>query len=117
MVEAELFTRLKDDAGVSALVGTRIYPKKAPQNVQTPYIIFHVISDIDKQCVGGAIYQNDTRIQIDCWSLSYAEVKNLKVAVKSSLIGFKSAYEIYSMDDYEPETKLYRELIDFKLKG
>lgn len=117
MIETELFTRLKDDVSISALVGTRIYPKVAPQNAQTPYIVYHVINDNSNQCLGGSIYQNDVRFQIDCWSLKYSEVKQIREAVKSSLIGFKSSNNINCMDDYESETKLYREIIDFKLKG
>lgn len=116
MVEADLYTHLKNSVAVSALVGTRIYPKVAPQNVARPYIVYHVISDVSNQCLGGGVYQNQVRVQIDCWSEKYSEVKSMKQAVKDSLIGFKSSSEIYSMDDYEPETKLFRELIDFKIK-
>ena len=117
MVEIDLYNQLKNDAGVSALAGTRIYPKQAPQNVATPYIIYHVISDIDNQCIEGSVYQSDTRFQVDCWSKKYSEVVAMKDAVKNAIVGFKSSNSISSMDDYEPQTELYRELIDFKLKG
>jgi len=116
-IESDLVTHLNDDSGVSALVGTRIYPLMAPQSVVSPYIVYQVINDNSKQCIGGSVYQNDTRFQIDCWSTKYSEVKAIKEAVLSALIGFKSSYSISNMDDYEPETKLYRQLIDFKLKG
>ena len=117
MIEIDLYTRLKDDAALSALVGSRIYPKKAPQNVQTPYIVYHVITDTNNQCIEGEVYQSDTRFQIDCWSKKYSEVVLVKNAVKASIIGFKSSYQISTMDDYEPETELYREMIDLTLKG
>jgi len=116
-IESDLYTRLKDDSGVSALVGTRIYPLMAPQNVINPYITYQVINDNSNQCIGGSVYQNDTRFQIDCWSTKYSEVKAIKEAVLSSLIGFKSSNSINNMDDYESDTKLYRQIIDFKLKG
>ena len=116
-IESDLYTHLKDDAGVSALVGVKIYPMKAPQNVTSPYISYQVINDNGNQCMSGEVYQNDTRFQIDCWSTKYSEVKAIKEAVISALIGFKSSNSISNMDDYEPDTKLYRQLIDFKLKG
>jgi len=116
-IESDLVTQLKNDSGVSALVGTRIYPLKAPQNVTNPYIVYQVIKDNSKQCIGGSTYQNDVRFQIDCWSTKYSEVKAIKEAVLSSIEGFKSSYNISVMDDCEPETKLYRQIIDFKLKG
>jgi len=116
-IESDLYTHLKNDSGVSDLVGTRIYPLMAPQNVINPYITYQVISDNSKQCIGGSVYQNDTRFQLDCWSTKYTEVKAIKEAVLSALIGFKSSYAISNMDDYESDTLLYRQLIDFKLKG
>lgn len=117
MIEIDLYNQLKNDTSVSDLVGTRIYPKVAPQNVTTPYIVYHVVNDIDNQCLSGDIYQNDTRFQVDIWGKKYSEVKQLKTAVKSSISKFKSSYDLSSMDDYEKDTELYRELLDFKLKG
>lgn len=116
MIEADLYSYLKNDTGISAIVGTRIYPKVAPQNVQTPYIVYHEIISDDNQCMGGVIYQTDTRFQVDCWSPKYSEVKALKTAVKTAIVGFKSSNSITTRDDYEPETNLYREMIDFILK-
>jgi len=116
-IESDLVAHLKNDSGVSALVGTRIYPLMAPQNVINPYITYQVVNDNSNQCMGGEVYQNDTRFQLDVWSTKYSEVKAIKEAVLSALIGFKSSNSISNMDDYEPDTKLYRQLIDFKLKG
>lgn len=116
-IESELFARLKNDATVNSFVGTRIYPLVAVQNVIKPYITFQVINDNSNQCIEGTIFQNDTRFQIDIWSTKYSEVKAIKQAVLESITGFKSSNSISNMDDYEDETKLYRQLIDFKLKG
>lgn len=117
MIESDLYNHLKNDAGVSALVVTRIYPLKAPQDVQTPYLVYNEIIGQQNQCIGGGIYQEDVRFQIDCWSMKYSEIKQLKEAVTSALIGFKSSYNLNTSGDYEDNTELYREIIDFKLKG
>jgi len=116
-IETELVAKLKSDSGFSALVETRIYPLVAPQTVTTPYITYQVISDISNQCLEGGVYQNSTRIQIDCWSTKYSEVKAIKDAVLSAISGFKASNSINTMDDYESDTKLYRQLIDFKLEN
>lgn len=116
-IEADLVAHLKADSAISNLVGARIYPLIAPQNVTDPYITYQVVSDNSNQCMSGESYQNDTRFQLDCWSTKYSEVKAIKEAVLSALIGFKSSNNISNMDDYEPDTKLYKQLIDFKLKG
>ena len=116
-IKADLYLHLKNDSGVSALVGERIYPMIAPQDVMTPYITYQVVNDNSNQCVGGDVYQNDTRLQVDVWDVKYSKVDEIKEAVISALIGFKSSNSISAMDEYEDETKLYRQLIDFKLKG
>ena len=113
----DLVAHLKNDTEVSALVGGKIYPLLAPQNVSNPYIVYHVISDNSNQCISGDINQNEARFQIDVWSTKYSEVEAIKEAVISALIGFKSSNSISAMDDYESETKLYRKIIDFKIKG
>ena len=117
MIEVDLVNLLKNNVEVSALIGTRIYPLVAPQNVVNPYITYQVINGKDEQCLSGGIYQEDIRFQIDCWSKSYSNVKAIRTAVKNSLIGFKSSNNINVMDDYEAETLLFRQIIDFKLKG
>lgn len=117
MIEVDLVNLLKNNVEVSALVGTRIYHLVAPQNVVNPYIIYRVINEKAEQCLEGGIYQEDIRFQIDCWSKSYSNVKAIRTAVKNSLIGFKGSNNINVMDDYEAETLLFRQIIDFKLKG
>jgi len=116
MIESDLVTHLKADAAITALVGNRISPLKAEQNVAKPYITYQVILDYSNQCLGGGVYANSTRFQIDCWSEKYSEVKAIKTAVINALIGFKSSNNITVMDDYEADTELYRQIIDFKLK-
>jgi hypothetical protein len=84
--------------------------------VVKPYITYQVISDNSNQCVGGTVYQSDVRFQLDCWSTKYSDVKAIKTAVINAIVGFKSSSSISVMDDYESETLLYRQMIDFKLK-
>ena len=117
MIEIDLVAHLKADATLTALIGTRIYPLTAPQNVVKPYITYQVINGNSNQCFSGGIYQEDIRFQIDCWSTSYANVKAISEAVVNSLVGFKKSYNINVMDGYESETLLYRQIIDFNLKG
>lgn len=117
MIESDLVAHLKADSALAALVSTRIYPMAAPQNVVKPYITYQVISDNSNQCIEGGIYQSDTRFQLDAWSTSYSNAKAIKAAVLNAISGFKSSNSISVMDDYESETLLYRQMIDFKLKG
>lgn len=117
MIESDLVAHLKSDVTLTNLVGTRIYPLVAPQNVVKPYITYQVVGGKGKQCLQGGIYQKDKRFQIDCWSLTYSNIKAIEEAVTKRLEGFKGFNSLFTMDDYEPDTLLYRQIIDFKLKG
>lgn len=116
MTEAEVYSLLKNNTGVNALVSGRIYPMVAPQNVVRPYITYRVITGLKIQCMGGEIYQGDYRFQIDVWSETYSNSKAISEAVKSALVGFMSSNNINIEDDYEDETGLFRQVIDFKIK-
>ena len=116
MTEAQVYNLLKNDSGVKALVNERVYPLVAPQNVLKPYITYRVINGLKIQCLGGQIFQGDYRMQLDCYSKTYSNVKAISQAVKSCLIGFMDSHNINIMDDYEDETQLFKQIIDFKIK-
>lgn len=117
MTEIEVYKLLKNDATIKALINERVYPLMAPQNVLKPYATYRVIAGIKLQCLGGQIYQGDYRMQIDCYSLTYSNVKAISEAVKVALVGFMASNNINIIDDYEDETGLFKQIIDFKIKG
>jgi len=116
MTESEVYLLLKNTATIKALINERVYPLVAPQNVPKPYITYRVITGLKLQCMGGQIYQGDYRMQIDCFSLTYSNVKAMSEAVKNALVGFMDSNNISIMDDYEDETALFKQIIDFKIK-
>lgn len=115
-IEAELVAKLKANTTLAGLVSTRIYPLTAPQNVVVPYITYQIINSRGEQCMAGNIYKEDVRVQIDCWSLSYGQVISIKDAVKDSISLWKSSNSISTRDGFESDTKLFRKIIDFKIK-
>ena len=116
MTEKKVYELLKNDTGVKALIDGRVYHLVAPQNVQKPYMIYRVITGLKIQCLGGQIFQGDYRMQLDCFGTSYASVKAISQAVESALVGFLSSNNINIMDDFEDETGLFKQIIDFKIK-
>ena len=116
MTESEVHLLLKNNATLKTLVNERVYPLVAPQNVVKPYITYRVVTGLKLQCMGGQIYQGDYRMQLDCFSLTYSNVKAISEAVKNALVGFMDSNSINIMDDYENETALFRQIIDFKIK-
>lgn len=116
MTESQVYQLLKNNATLITLVNGRVYPIVAPQNVVKPYITYRVVSGLKLQCMSGQIYQGSYRMQLDCFSTTYSNVKAISEAVKSALIGFLDSNNIDIIDDYDDESQLFRQIIDFNIK-
>jgi len=44
-LERGLFARLTSDAGMAALVATRVFPTVAPQDADRPYVVYDITAD------------------------------------------------------------------------
>ncbi len=115
MIEEELFAHLKTNV---TSVDERIYPLIMPQNCTKPALVYTVIFDGDEQTINGCVVCNNIRFQVDVYSESYAEAKTIKEEVKAALYTF-DAYpiDLYTMDGFEEEEELFRQIIDFRLRS
>lgn len=105
------------DPPVSELVGTRIYPGALPQAVVYPAIRYQRIDTVRVYSKAG--YEGDSRprVQIDCWSPNYLEVKRLTGAVRAAMSRYPYAECVDEQEAYEhePEPALYRVVLDFRI--
>lgn len=108
MIEKQLFTALKT-------VCERVYPMFMPDDAVYPSITYQVVYDGANQATNGNLSSRDVRFQVDIFSASYTEAKSLKDLVVNEVIELKGG-DISSQDLYEDEQKLFRQLIDFKIK-
>lgn len=89
MIHEAVYSRLKTDAGVSSIVGTRVYPQKAEQGVVLPCLVYQRIGTSNR-----FLYHNGTtdsalsRFQIDCWAATPTAALQLSAAVVSCLHGW-----------------------------
>jgi len=86
-IEQGLVAELLADAGVSALVGTRVHPHVIPQDGELPAITYQRISSQREMQMDGPLSLIRVRMQVDCWSSSYSGAKSLADAVRSALNG------------------------------
>ncbi len=87
-VSAALYDLLSADTAVAALVGTRIYPKKAPQGVARPYVVYHKTTRRPSQTLTG--YSIARGIwQIDAWAESFDTAETIGTAIEGALDGFR----------------------------
>lgn len=89
-IMAAFHNHLRDDAGVAALVSTRIYEGIAPANAALPRVTLNRISSPSRSAhQGGSGGLVQARIQIDCWgSQGAAEHVSVADAVRDALDGF-----------------------------
>ena len=88
MIEKAIMAWLKTQSTITSKVSTRIYFIRAPQYdtaTALPYIVFEKVSHIQSLVLGGASSFVESRIQFAIHGQTYAEVKDIAVALKSLL--------------------------------
>ena len=87
-MEADLIARLLDVAGVTALVGSRVYVKP-PQDATYPLIRIQRIGSEHAHEMEGAAGICQALTQIDCIGRQVKDVKTLVEQVRQAIQGFK----------------------------
>jgi hypothetical protein len=76
-------TRLLSSTTVSTSVGsTRIYPQHAEQAAALPHIVLREIGNTTEHNLLGTSGTSETRVQIDCYALTYAAAYALREAAR-----------------------------------
>lgn len=129
-MEEALIAYLLADSGVAALVGTppavqRLYWMQAPQSVAKPYGTLQGISGLRDTPMDGPSGLVESRVQIDCYGLTYNSAKTLARAIEAAISGaafsqgttyFQGCFVDAERDGYESDAspdKLFRVSLDF----
>lgn len=125
--ESVIYTLLTGNAGVTALVGAKIYPGRLPQNTVMPAISYELVSGheilpINAQA-GGVLLRS--RVQVTVLAKSYAETKAVHEAARKALLfqrGLIGAVRVISItrdligaDERDDELGLYIQSVDYLL--
>ena len=81
----QLVTKLKADAGLSALVGSRVYADFAPEDVQKPCVYMYITSEDAEDCLDGMVDFADARVRIECVGTSRESADSTSNAVRTAL--------------------------------
>ena len=115
-----LYSYLSTHVGLSALVGTRIYPVDALEQGAKPYCVYAVISEIRHYSHGGYSNLSEYRIQISCYGDTNASARAVVAQVIAALEAWPSVnpnvQKSFFENDffiYEPETELHHIPVDF----
>lgn len=124
--------RLVNDAGVSALVASRVYPQVLPQGASLPAITFEVAGGYAEHGSGADDMERPT-LRVNVWDIDksdgthfgYAGIRALGDAVKSAInrladvtidgFAIDSTFCDLDVDDYEPDTRIHRRILEFEV--
>jgi hypothetical protein len=88
MLAAEaLVFLLQSNAGVSTMVGSRVYPQLVPQTAERPAIAYQRISSIPEYSHSGFSSLSRTRYQLTLEGNTHREALSLALAVRRVLAG------------------------------
>lgn len=106
-VKEAIYSILTQDAGVSALVGTKVYPSVAPSSALEPFIVYSVISNAPIHTMDGG---NSTkyRIQLSCFSFDSKTNTSVVSSIRNAM-GVKrfhgAGYEMVTVEDSTIESE------------
>ena len=114
-----VYTALAANAAVAAIVGTGIYPVRAPQGTSAPYVVFQQVgsdpADTHREAAG-AIHR---MFQFACFATTYEAAVALRDAVTAALdsvalsTGESPTFEDERDGDFDDAIELYRADADF----
>jgi hypothetical protein len=125
MIIEDIAAFLAADAGVSALIGTRIYPMLLPQNATKPAVVYSQVSGVRVTTHDKAKNFTDQVYQLQCIADDPKSVKNLSEKVRQAMEGFQGTMGATNVQGvfmtaerdapYQLDSLTYRTDLDFRL--
>lgn len=106
-VETDLVSAFIGDAGVSALIGDRMYHVEIPGAATFPAVRYNVIS---RRVLGGTCYW--ARVQTSAFAESYSDLKDLRDAIQTLTESKLNWRYFEGSESYENDEGLYHQPID-----
>lgn len=109
--EEALYARMSGYAGLTALVSTRVYPVKLPQDCTYPAVTYQRISTIREVAHGADPGIARTRLQVTSAATTYSGVKAVTAQVRAALQRYDdAAASVAVLDTFlENEVDLFSE--------
>ena len=118
----DLFTYMQTQSGLTNLVDVRMYPLKLPQAAIVPALTYQKIARPRVYSHSGDSHLANPTYQFSCWAKTFEASVALAVQVEAAFTGFSGTMgseTVYAGfisnvidDDIEPETALYRQIVD-----
>lgn len=126
MIDEGLRTFLLGFPGVAAEVDDRIFPAPLPQGVGLPAITYTDVSNLGSTSNDGPDCLERAHYQLDHWAATKEAAGRVERATRAVLSGYRGAWSgiriggVFRRNTwtlYEPETKLYRAITDYRINA
>jgi len=104
-VDERIYQRLSNYSNLTDLVSTRIFPIKAPQGLDNPYVVFKRISGVPEHAMGADPEVEHSRFQIGCYAKSIEDVNSIAIAVTSALSRWNSSTDTQQIQEVFKENE------------
>lgn len=108
-VKEAIYSILTADAGISAIVGTKVYPSVAPSSAVAPFVVYSVISNAPIQTMAGSV-STKYRIQFSCFAFD-SKTNTSVVSALHALMNNKrfrgAGFEMVAYEENEIESDSY----------
>ena len=88
VIEEAVVKIVRDDAGIGAIAGDRIYHSILKENVMLPAMTYTVTNDTERVAsLSGPSLLVQPHFQINCWASNISDATGLETAVRQALDG------------------------------
>ena len=116
--EKVLLRTLREDAGLSALVGNKVFPLFIPTGNYLPCVTFQRIGGMPANTLSGHSGLEEIDLQIDVCARDYDEAKAIAKAVRAAMppsVPRFSAHLIEDQDLYEDGANCFHVSMEYKV--
>jgi len=117
MIEVDLRAAMIAAPAVTALVGQRIAAGILPEGEVRPYVTYSLVTGERIPSMTDSGLMRHARMQVNCWSPSYGEAKQIALAVQTA-IEASALFDVVFISDqdlYDPETNLFYMVLDYSV--
>ena len=97
--ESLLSEHLLADAGIKAIVGTKVFALHIPEGTVLPCLSFQRLSGEPANTLSGHSGLEAISVQIDAWGKTYTEAKELAKAVRAAMPAQGAVWGAHLMED------------------
>ena len=116
--ETALLRTLREDAGLSALVGNKVFPLAIPAGNYLPCVTFQRIGGMPANTLSGHSGLEEIDLQIDVYAKNYGEAKAVAKAVRAAMPPSGDVFGAHLIEDqdlYEDGTNYFRVSMECKV--